>query len=221
MNTRNHRKIAVFAALVFATLLTGCLTKEQSGSELANNSTVAENSAPTISGNPQNTIIMGDRYSFMPNASDPDGDDLEFNVQNLPIWAVFDTVTGEVSGQPSTADVGVFDNVVISVSDGAASAALPAFSITVSQVALGSVALSWTPPTTNIDGSALTDLAGYRIYYGTSEGNYPNRVDIGTAGISTYIVENLVPQTYYFVITSLNVAGTESSFSNVAIKVLS
>ena len=44
---------------------------------------------------------------------------------------------------------------------------LPAFSITVTQVGLGSMSLSWTPPTQNTDGSALTDLAGYKLYYGT------------------------------------------------------
>src|SRR5712691_8977244 len=27
---------------------------------------------------------------------------------------------------------------------------------------------SWTAPTTNTDGSPLTDLAAYRVYYGTS-----------------------------------------------------
>ena len=69
-----------------------------------------------------------------------------------------------------------------------------------------------------MDGTVLTDLAGYRIYYGLSEGYYPNRIDIDTPGIAAYVVENLVPQTYYFVATSVNSAGAESIFSNVAVK---
>ena len=28
---------------------------------------------------------------------------------------------------------------------------------------------SWTAPTTNTDGSPLTDLASYRVYYGSSQ----------------------------------------------------
>src|SRR5213082_1346467 len=32
---------------------------------------------------------------------------------------------------------------------------------------------SWTAPTTNIDGSPLTDLASYRVYYGTSNAPCP------------------------------------------------
>ena len=87
-----------------------------------------------------------------------------------------------------------------------------------SQTALGSLTLSWTPPTTNTDGTTLTDLSGYRIYYGNSQGNYPNQISIDTPGIASYVVENLVPDTYYFVATSLNSLGVESSYSNVAIK---
>ena len=204
--------------ILSATLLGGCLTKVESGVSIPSDPTNAQNRPPTIAGNPQKAVMMGDSYSFTPTASDPDGDVLTFSVQNLPVWATFDTATGEVSGQPSLADVGIFEDVIISVSDGAASSSLSAFSITVSQVALGSITLSWTPPTENVDGTTLVDLAGYRIYYGFAEGNYPNRIEVDTAGISTYVLENLVPQTYYVVATSLNSSGIESSFSNVAIK---
>ena len=29
----------------------------------------------------------------------------------------------------------------------------------------GTVSLAWDPPTNNVDGSDLTDLSGYRVYY--------------------------------------------------------
>jgi len=32
--------------------------------------------------------------------------------------------------------------------------------------------VSWIPPTTNTDGTALTDLAGYKVYYGTVSWSY-------------------------------------------------
>lgn len=39
--------------------------------------------------------------------------------------------------------------------------------------------LSWDPPTKNADGTSLNGLAGYKIYYGTSSGNYTKIIDIG------------------------------------------
>jgi hypothetical protein len=205
-------------AVFFATAtLTGCLAKDGSETGFTGGGQDTLNSPPVISGNPQTAIMMGDSYSFTPTASDPDGDSLTFSVQNLPDWVSFDSPTGRIAGQPSLVDVGVFERIVISVSDGIASASLGEFSITVSQGALGSMTLSWTPPTQNTDGTALTDLAGYRIYYGISQGNYPNRVVIDTAGITSYIVDNLVPNTYYVVATSINSFGIESAYSNVAV----
>ena len=87
-------------------------------------------------------------------------------------------------------------------------------------VALGSATLSWTPPTTNTDGSPLTNLAGYKVYWGTSQGNYSNSVTLNNAGLSMYVVENLTPGTWFFVATAFNSAGTESSFSSVASKTI-
>ncbi len=91
-------------------------------------------------------------------------------------------------------------------------------SVTVNQVGFGSATLSWTPPTQNTDGSPLTDLAGYKIYYGTESGNYQTSIQIDNPGIAIYVVENLTPNTYYFVLTAFNSSGVESLFSNEASK---
>lgn len=82
----------------------------------------------------------------------------------------------------------------------------------------GAATLSWTPPTENTDGTQLTDLAGYNIYWGTTEGTYTNEINIANPTITTYVVEALAPGTYYFVATAYNESGVESSFSNVATK---
>lgn len=82
----------------------------------------------------------------------------------------------------------------------------------------GVATLSWTPPTTNTDGSVLNDLAGYKIYYGTTPGSYPNAVTVDNPGLSDYVVENLAPGTYHFVVTAFDSAGNESAYSNVASK---
>jgi hypothetical protein len=163
---------------------------------------------------------MGEAYSFTPNASDPEDDTLAFSVQNMPPWAAFETATGELSGLPTLGDVGTYNGITISVSDGPNSASLAAYSISVTQVSLGSATLSWTPPTQNDDGSTLTDLAGYKIYYGTNSGSYSTPIRIDNPGISTYVVENLTPTTYYFVATAFNSSGVESAFSGEAIKVV-
>ncbi|MEM7763812.1 MAG: putative Ig domain-containing protein [Pseudomonadota bacterium] len=176
------------------------------------------NSAPTISGNPANSVLVGDDYAFTPSASDADGDSLSFSIQNRPSWASFNSNTGRLSGTPGAGDVGTYDNIRITVSDGQANATLGAFSITVGQVATGSAELFWDAPTQNTDGSPLTDLVGYAFYYGTQSGNYPNRVEIRDPGITSYVIPNLTPGTYYFVAVSLKSNDTESEYSNEAVK---
>jgi len=180
----------------------------------------SDNSAPVISGRPPASAAVGQDYLFIPGATDADGDTLTFSIANLPMWATMDTVTGRLSGMPMLGDSAVYDNISISVSDGKMTTSLPAFSINVTQIAMSSVTLSWTPPTQNEDGSPLMDLAAYKIYYGLSQGSYPNEIRVDNPGISSYVVDNLAPNTYFFVSTSINSSGMESNFSNVASRVV-
>jgi hypothetical protein len=205
--------------LISAFTLNGCLEGEESEQGFVETPAAPGNTAPSIAGSPPGAINIGDLYSFVPNASDADGDTLAFSIENQPVWASFNEGTGELSGQPSLADVGVYENIRISVSDGAVTASLPNFSISVDQVGTFSTTLSWTAPTLNEDGTNLTDLAGYKIYWGTTPGVYTDSVNVD-AGLTTYVVENLAPGTYEFVATAINSAGVESQFSNTATKVL-
>jgi hypothetical protein len=86
-------------------------------------------------------------------------------------------------------------------------------SVTVVQSNNGTALLTWTPPTENTDNSTLTDLAGYKIYYGTSPGNYNDTITISNPGLTSYLVEDLASSKWYFVMTSLNSSGIESSYS--------
>jgi hypothetical protein len=178
----------------------------------------ASNQAPTISGAPTAMVMAGNAYSFTPNASDTDGNPLTFSVTNLPGWATFDSSTGRLTGTPAAADVRTYGNITISVSDGSASASLATFSIQVVGTATGSATLTWNPPTQNTDGSPLTNLAGYKVHWGTSQGNYTNSATINNPGLSSYVVDQLTPATWYFALTAVNAAGAESSFSNIASK---
>ena len=215
---KNVRSIALarFALPMAAVMiLSGCLTPSGEPEPIADSpAPVPGNSAPTIQGNPAAGITVGHVYTFVPSASDPDGDSLRFSVTNRPAWASFDENTGRLSGQPTLTDEGTFSNIVISVSDGQQSTSMRAFSIAVTQASLGSATLTLLAPSTNTDGSAFTDLTAFKLYFGTSQGSYPNEIWIGNPGISDYVVENLAPATYYFVATAINSSGMESSYSN-------
>jgi hypothetical protein len=211
-----------FLAAIFACGLLAAACGDDSGDESASTSPPSGpsgNGAPTISGTASGQVGVGAQYSFTPSASDPDGDSLTFSITNQPSWAGFDASTGRLSGNPEAGDVGTYASVRISVSDGTASASLPAFTVSVVAIGTGSATLSWTPPTENTDGSPLEDLAGYKIYWGPSQGNYTNSTSVGD-GMSVYVVDGLTQGTWYFTATALNSAGIESTFSNAASKMI-
>jgi putative Ig domain-containing protein len=175
------------------------------------------NKPPVISGTPPTSVKAGSAYAFTPTASDPEGKTLTFSVTNKPAWATFSTTTGKLSGTPSSAQTGTYSNIGIKVSDGSLTASLPAFSIVVSSTTTtGSATLSWTPPTRNTDGSTLTDLAGYRILYGTSPSSLTKTLQVANPGISRYVVENLTAGTWYFSVRAYSTSGAESVSSNTA-----
>ena len=86
----------------------------------------------------------------------------------------------------------------------------------------GTALLSWTPPTENTDGSELQDLAGYKIYYGPSSGNYCNSITILIADSASlsYLVEDLANSGWYFVMTAFNSVGIESDYSEEVSKTI-
>lgn len=65
------------------------------------------------------------------------------------------------------------------------------------------------------------DLAGYRIYYGSSPKELSHTVHVGTVGLQTYVIDNLEPGTWYFAIIALAADGTESRLSEVVSKTIS
>jgi hypothetical protein len=183
------------------------------------NTPPAANAAPTIGGSPATAATTGQAYSFTPAASDPEGAALTFTITGKPSWATFSASTGKLSG---TAVAGTFANISISVSDGTNVVALPTFSITVAGASgsTGSATLSWTPPTSNDDGSTLSNLAGYRIYYGTDQNNLSQMVSLTNPGLSAYTIDGLTAGTYFFTVTAVDASGGESSFSNMASKTI-
>ncbi len=183
-------------------------------------STPAAPGSPTISGTPLTSVVAGSAYSFTPTATDPSGAALTFSVQNAPSWATFNSATGELSGTPTAADVGTYSNITVGVSNGTTSVSLPAFPIAVTQMTNGSATLSWVAPTENTNGTPLTNLAGYRVYYGTSATALTQIVQIANPDIITYEVSNLSSGTWYFSVRSYTSANVESNLSAVVSKTI-
>ena len=173
---------------------------------------------PQISGEPQRVAIVNERYEFLPSVSGGEPGTLTFTIQNMPHWAKFDPITGLLSGSPTFADFATYDDIVITVSDGNADSSLPAFSIAVSQDGTGAITLSWLAPEQNTDGSYITDLAGYRIYYGTEPGRFDRKIEINNVGLSTYVIDDLRPGTYFVAATAFNQSSVESDYSNELVK---
>lgn len=200
------------------TALAGCGGGGDSSTEQPSAPATGGNSSPTIQGSPRTTAVVGQAYSYRPTASDPDEDVLTFAVANLPAWATFDATTGRISGTPDASDVATYPNIRITVSDGQASVSTAAFAITVSDVGSGRVTLSWTPPTQNEDGSALSDLAGYEVLYGQDQADLSQSIQLTNPSLSTYVVENLSSGTWFFALRSVNTQGATSQLSGIASK---
>lgn len=171
-----------------------------------------------IKGSPVTTATVGQAYSFQPTVAGAAGtvaaSTLKFSIKNTPSWAAFDPATGKLSGTPSASQVGTYKGITISVVAGTTIAALPAFSIVVADTnSQSNVTLSWEAPTENADGSALVDLKGYKVHYGSASKTYSDTIQVANAGLTTYVVQNLAAGKYYFAVTAYNSAGQESSLS--------
>ena len=169
-----------------------------------------------ILGFPPQTAQVGLTYSFRPEAAAVEGDTLTFAASNLPRWAQFDPASGQLMGIPTLADIGRYERIRISVSDGTYSQSLSAFDIEVLEFGNLAVTLVWQPPEQNEDGTPLSDLAGYVIRHGPQWGSYPFRIEINNPGITTYVITELIPGEHYFTVVAFNGAGIESQLSNSA-----
>ena len=155
------------------------------------------NRPPTITGNPPVVVEAGDHYDFTPSAADPDGQALTFAIANRPAWATFESTTGRLFGVPSAKDVGSY----------------PAIAVRVAQP--GTTTVGWTLPVTNVDGTTLTDLAGFRIHYGMSVTTLDRTLDVPGADVTSANVGNLAQGTWYFSVTAYSATGVESALSEV------
>ena len=145
------------AVSVLATACGGDGSSSSSAATSAAPATASDTAAvnpPSISGTPATTVIAGAKYSFQPSAADTAGDALTFSVENLPSWASFDTASGSLTGTPAAGNVGNYQSITISVSDGQAISQLSPFTIQVMPPA--ATTPTNTPPT--ISGTPATTV---------------------------------------------------------------
>jgi Putative Ig domain len=178
------------------------------------------NRTPTINGSVVTSITAGTPYAFRPTASDADGDPLTYSISGKPSWATFDRSNGTLYGTPGAADVGTYSNIVISVSDGTVSNSMAAFALTVTPSETRSVTVKWLPPTENTDGTPITDLSGYKVFYGVASQQYSTSMYLAGASATSVVVEGLAPGTYYFSVKAVNNAGIASTYADEVVAVL-
>lgn len=80
--------------------------------------------------------------------------------------------------------------------------------------------VTWTPPTQNTNGSALTDLAGYRVHYGRSATALAQTIQLSNPALTAYQFEALEAGTWFFVLRSYATSGAESEQSNVTSRIV-
>jgi hypothetical protein len=80
-----------------------------------------------------------------------------------------------------------------------------------------SVSLSWSAPSTRADGNYLSnnELAGYKVYMGSSANDLSQLVDLNDNQITEFTVSDLEAGSYYFAVSAYDRDGLESGFSQI------
>jgi hypothetical protein len=183
------------------------------------------NGAPALAGIPGATVAPDAIYDFAPTAQDPEGQRLEFSINNRPSWASFDPSTGRLVGTPRSTDVGVYPNIIIAASDGRASAAIGPFTIVVANglagpAGIGTAQLSWNAPDGVVGTNGQTSVTGYRIYWGASPDALVNTALVGGVDTTQYHVSGLGKGTWYFAVATTSTSGLESELSTIGSKTI-
>jgi hypothetical protein len=204
----------------------GAATATAAGAPAAPTAPAAPPAAASVAltGTPATSVTVGQSYAFQPTVS-ASTSKVTFQIQGKPVWATFNASTGALTGTPAVANEGTSAGISITATNGSSSASIGPFAIVVKAAApagpaTGSATLSWTPPTENTNGTPVTDLAGYHIYYGTTEGAWTSTITVLEATETSYVVSGLAPGTYYFAVVAFNTAGEDSPESNVASKTI-
>lgn len=84
----------------------------------------------------------------------------------------------------------------------------------------GSTTVTWKAPTTNTDGTALTNLASYTVLFGTSSSALSQSKTVSDPSATSTTIAALASGTWYFAVRAVNSGGVESESSAIASKTL-
>jgi hypothetical protein len=220
--------LSLSTLLIAGLFLTGCGGAGDAASPTAGAVAAAapatQAAAPVaLTGTPAASVTAGQNYLFQPAVSQGGGV-VTFTIQGQPAWATFDPDTGVLTGKPAVANEGSTGAITITGTNGSSSASIGPFAILVkappASPATGSATLSWSAPTQNTDGTPISDLAGYHVYYGVSASQLTTTITLSSATETSYIVNGLAPGTYYFAVVAYTSAGVDSAQSNVGSKTI-
>jgi putative Ig domain-containing protein len=217
------------ALLIAGLLLAGCGGGTVSPTSATAAAAATPAAAPALSpveltGTPPTSVTAGQSYLFQPKVSQGGGV-VTFSIKGQPTWATFDADTGVLTGTPATANEGTTGSITITGSNGSSSSSIGPFTIAVNAPSApppttGSATLTWAAPTENTNGTPVTGLAGYHIYYGTTENAWSTTITVASPTQTSYVVTGLAPGTYYFAVVAYNVEGMDSPQSNVLSKTI-
>jgi hypothetical protein len=215
-------RFAMIAMVAACLALTACkddVTTASTGTPASPaSSSSGQSTGVALSGAPKTTATAGSNYLYQPSLTQGSGD-VTFSVSGMPKWATFDSSTGVLTGTPATADEGKSGAITITATNGMSSASVGPFTIQVNAptaVTAATISLAWNAPTQNADGTPITGLAGFHIYYGTTAGALSTTVNVSSASTTTYVLKGLTHGTYYFSVVAYNTNGQDSKSSNMA-----
>lgn len=182
---------------------------------------------PSILLNPTSLSFSGTAGGANPlaqtiNLSNPTGGTLTWSLTESASWLGLNVTSGTttteidaISASISTSGLaaGSYSTAITVTASGASNSpqTIPV-TLTLSAPTIGSASLTWL-------ASTATDLAGYNLYTGTQSGVYGPPVSVGLN--TSYTAGNLTGgKTYYFSVTAVSTAGTESQHSNEVYKTI-
>ncbi|NVJ51859.1 MAG: fibronectin type III domain-containing protein [Gammaproteobacteria bacterium] len=204
-----YNKLLTLGCAVF--LITGC----SNGAE--ERSVEGGNSPPNISiFSPESSIQANehDAIYFQGQALDQEDGDISYSIQ----WrSDISGVLADGRSFEQTLEVGShLITAAVTDSDDATNEQ----SVRVEVVeANGNASVFWVPPTENVDDTPLTDLAGFKVYYGQNAQRLDRYVSVSGASTTTALIENLTNnRRYYFAVAAVNSLGVESDLSEMVAK---
>lgn len=85
---------------------------------------------------------------------------------------------------------------------------------------LWAVEVCWQPPTENVDGTPLTDLDAYRIYWGSQTRDYTGNLLLADETLTCYELIEPGNGVWFLAMTAIDAEGNESAYSNEVTKTI-